>query len=71
MLPEWETLYEKAMQELNAGELAEACEQARHAINDRLTSLAGQGLALEEERERLYEALRALLIHEHNLQPPS
>lgn len=71
MSAEWESLYEKALEEHGAAELAEACEQARHAINDRLTSLAGQGLALEEERERLYEALRALLIHEHNLQPPS
>jgi N-acetylglutamate synthase-like GNAT family acetyltransferase len=71
MSPEWENLYDKAMHEQDAGQLAEACEHARHAINDRVTALAGQGLALEEERERLYEALRALLIHEHNLQPPS
>ncbi|MFZ0479379.1 MAG: hypothetical protein WAL71_09530 [Terriglobales bacterium] len=71
MSAEWEPLYEKALQEHDGVKLAAACEQARHAINDRLTSLAGQSMALEEERERLYEALRTLLIHEYKLEPPS
>ncbi|MGA9526721.1 MAG: hypothetical protein WBS24_01260 [Terriglobales bacterium] len=70
MSAQWETLYEKAMQEEDAEKLGERCEQARRAINDRLTTMARQTMRMEEERERLYEALRMLLIHEHKLEPP-
>jgi len=64
----WEVLYRAALQELNTKKVGEACERARRAINDRVTELAAEptaGKEKEEERERLMEALRALVIHEH------
>jgi len=67
---EWEALYQKALQELDAKKVGEVCERARRAINDRLTELAAQTTAAEEERERLMEALRTLVIHEHKRRPP-
>ena len=66
---EWEPLYRAALQELDAEKVREVCERARRAINERLTELAAHPTAAEkkeEERERLMDALRALVIHEHN-----
>jgi len=68
MSVDWEALYRAALQELDADKVREACECARRAINDRVTELAAQpntAKEKEEERERLMEALRALVIHEH------
>ena len=71
MAAEWETLYREAFQEQDSERTAEACERARRAINGRLTELAAQRIAAEQEREQLFEALRRLLIHEHKLRPPN
>jgi len=62
---EWEALYLAALHELDAAKVGEFCERARRAINERLTELAAQPTTAHEERERLMEALRALVIHEH------
>jgi hypothetical protein len=74
MSVEWEGLYQEALQELDAKRVGEVCERARRAINDRLTELAAQPVAAkekEEERERLMEALRSLVIHEHKRRAPN
>jgi hypothetical protein len=71
MPSEWETLYREALQERDNEKLADVCDRARRAINDRLTALAAQKIAAEEEREQLYDALRRLLIHEKKLSLPS
>jgi hypothetical protein len=71
MPSEWETLYREALQERDDEKVAEVCERARRAINDRLTKLAAQKIAAETEREQLFEALRRILIHEHKLRPPN
>jgi len=65
MPPEWETLYQEALEERDSGKVSEACDRARGAINDRFLELAARGITAEPERERLTEALRALVIHEH------
>ena len=67
----WERLCRKALQEQDDGEMPSVCDHARRAINTRLTELAAQKIAADEEREQLYEALRRLLIHEHKLWPPN
>jgi hypothetical protein len=71
MPAEWETLYREALQEQDDERRAEACERGRCAINDRLTELAAQRIAAEKEREKLFDALRRLLLHEHKLRPPN
>ncbi len=71
MLANWERLYREAFQELDAEKVPEICEQARRAINDRLTELAAQRSAAETEREQLFEALRNLLIHEYQRRAPN
>ena len=70
MPAEWEELYRQALQELAAERVCVACERARRAINDRLIELAAHTTHSEKERERLFEALRGLVIHEQNLRPP-
>ncbi|MFZ1918043.1 MAG: hypothetical protein WAU58_10755 [Terriglobales bacterium] len=71
MASEWESLYRDALQEPDDERVAEICDRARRAINDRLTELAAQKIAAENEREQLYEALRRLLIHEKKLSLPN
>lgn len=71
MPAEWERLYREAFQELDAEKLPELCDRARRAINDRLLELAAQNIAAEKEREQLFEALRALLIHEYQRRAPN
>ncbi len=68
---EWERPYRKAFQELDAEKVSELCENARAAINDRLTELAGEIVAGEKERERLFEALRTLFLHEQHRRAPN
>ena len=68
MSVDWKVLYRAALQELDPKKVGEVCERARRAINDRVTELAAEPTAAkekEDERERLMEALRALVIHEH------
>ena len=72
---EWEKSYHDALQEKDEKK-AEACERARRAINDRLTELARQKSAadksaMEKERDRLFDAMRKLLLHEYNLGSPN
>jgi hypothetical protein len=71
MATEWEARFQEASRECDLAKVSDACERARQAINVRLTELAAQTIAIEKERERLYEALRSLLMHEFGLQPPS
>ena len=71
MPAEWEQLYREAFQELDAEKVPELCDRARHAINDRLMELAAQAIAAGKEREQLFEALRALLIHEYKRRAPN
>ena len=71
MPAEWERLYREAFQELDAEKVPEICDRARRAINDRLTELAGERLTAEKEREQLLEALRKLLLHEHQRRAPN
>ncbi len=71
MPSEWEPLYREALQERDNEKLADVCDRARRAINDRLTELAAQRITAEAEREQLYDALRRLLIHEKKLSLPS
>jgi hypothetical protein len=66
MAAHWETLYQKALQEIYPEEARDACALARRAINERLTGLNGHGVPIEKERENLREALRQLVIHEEN-----
>jgi hypothetical protein len=68
---EWETLYREALREQDTENVAEVCERARRAINDRLIELAAQKTTLEKEREQLFEALRRLLIHEQKVRSPN
>jgi len=63
----WEMLYKEALQTVDDAERAAACQRARQAINERLTVLAGKTKAVETEHERLLDALRRLVLHEHNL----
>jgi len=70
MPSDWETLYREALQERDNERVADVCDRARRAINDRLTEMAAQRITAEAEREQLYEALRRLLIHEHKLGIP-
>ena len=71
MSPEWERLYREAIEELDAERVPEICERARRSINDRLIELAAQNKASEKERERLFEALRHILIHEQRRHAPN
>jgi hypothetical protein len=71
MPAEWEQLYREAFQELDAEKVPELCDRARHAINDRLMELAAQAIAAGKEREQLFEALRALVIHEYKRRAPN
>jgi hypothetical protein len=71
MPTDWESLYQQALQEQDDQRRPGACGRARRAINDRLTELAAEGLTSDEERERLDEALRRLVIHEYKLDPPA
>ena len=71
MFAEWERLYREAFQEPDAEKVPELCDRARRAINDRLIELCAQASAFEKERERLFEALRALVIHETKRHAPN
>jgi hypothetical protein len=66
MAAHWETLYQRALQEVYADEARHACDLARRAINERLTELCGRTVPIEKEREYLRDALRQLVIHEEN-----
>ena len=68
---EWKMLYREALHEQDDEKVHEICDRARRAINERLTELAAKRIAIEEEREQLYDALRRLLIHENKLGPLS
>lgn len=68
---EWEMLYRDALHEQDDERVPEVCNRARRAINERLSELAAQKIAAEEEREQLYDALRRLLIHENKLRLPN
>jgi hypothetical protein len=67
----WKTLYREALHEHDDEKVTEVCERARRAINGRLSELAAQKIAAEEEHEQLYDALRRLLIHENKLRLPN
>ena len=71
MASEWETLYLEALHEQDPEKVAEVCERARRAINDRLIELAAQKIVSETQREQLFDALRRLLIHEHKVRFPN
>jgi hypothetical protein len=72
MVETWEQLYRSAFQELDAEKVPGLCDQARIAINQRLTKISARTAAGEEkERDQLFEALRSLLIHEHTRRAPN
>jgi hypothetical protein len=66
MAAHWETLYQKALLEVQADDARDACALARRAINERLTGLTGRSVSIEKERELLRDALRQLVIHEES-----
>ena len=70
MSAKWQKLYRQALQELDPEKVAEACECARHAINDRIMESPPPTLAGTEEREQLREALRELFVHEQKVRNP-
>jgi hypothetical protein len=60
----WQKVYCEALTEQDSSAISNACDRARHAINDRLLALAGQGDAPPDATEELLAALRQLVIHE-------
>lgn len=70
MPAEWERLYAKAFQELDAEKVPGLCESARRAIDDRLVELSAAKITDPNDRELLFEALRKLLLYEYERRPP-
>ena len=68
---DWEVAYREALRETDGAKVTDACERARRAINDRLTELAAEKIAVEQEQERLFGALRELLLHENRVRKPN
>ena len=60
----WQKFYCGALVEQDSSAISNACDQARHAINDRLLALAREGDATPDAIEELLAALRQLVIHE-------
>jgi hypothetical protein len=63
MPTDWRIAYEAAIREHDPAKIAEACEKARTAINDRMFEIVKE--KDQRETEALEEALRQLVIHEH------
>ncbi|MBZ5663430.1 MAG: hypothetical protein LAO30_02400 [Acidobacteriia bacterium] len=64
MLTDWNTSYQVAIREQDPAKLEDLCEQARHAIHNRVLELA-ESPADARERGELEEALRQLTIHKY------
>ena len=63
-MQDWQLFYEAALHEQNPIKVADACEQARHAINTEFLLLAARSIARSSKMEELQQALRRLVVHE-------
>ena len=65
MPTDWRRLYEAALHENDPAKITEVCECARRAINEHELTLTHEDAGYLSTKEKLDEALRQLLIHEH------
>jgi len=70
MHTDWMGPYHAALREQDPVKLEELCEQARHAIHNRVLELGTESVDAHERGE-LEEALRQLTIHKYKSKPAS
>jgi len=68
---DWKSAYAAALREQDPAKLSGLCDQAREKINARILELASAHVHTEE-REKLDEALRELVLYElKQIKPPT